>query len=69
MPEWSDLVGVFGPVGALVVYMIMNRQKPEASKEDPAANLVAELAAMKQTIADLRSEIAGLDGFIRGRMK
>lgn len=48
MPDWKELAGAFGPVMALVFYMVMNKPKPDAApaKEDPAAKLIAELRAI-----------------------
>ncbi len=68
MPDWTELAGAFGPVMALVIYMVMNKPKSEA-KEDPAAKLVEEISAMKDTLSNLRAEVAALDGFMRGSRK
>lgn len=50
MPEWGELAGAFGPVTALVIYMVMNRPKPDAKPDDPAAKVIAELRALSDRL-------------------
>lgn len=50
MPEWGELAGAFGPVMALVIYMVMNRPKPEAKAENPADELTKELRAQRDLL-------------------
>lgn len=71
MPEWTDLVGTLGPVGGVLFWIWLNdrKVKAESPKDDPAAKLVAEMAALRSAINDMRSDFAELTGFIKGRMK
>lgn len=46
MPDWPSLVGTFGPVGALVAYMILQDRK--AVKTDPIKALTDEFADLRE---------------------
>ncbi len=48
MPEFGDLVGTVGPVGAVLAWMWMADRKKDAPKSDPAAELLKEM----RTISD-----------------
>jgi len=42
----TQLVATFGPVGAFALIMWLNRPKQDVPKQDPVADLVAEVRAM-----------------------
>lgn len=70
MPEWNDLAGTIGPVGAVLFWMWWSDRKDKpAAKEDPAKLLVDEMHEIRAGIADLNTKMAELSGYIKGRMK
>lgn len=72
MPTWSELIGTIGPVAAVLVGMWLLDRKQRADskpKDDPAAKLADEISGIRSAVNDLRSELAELGGFIKGRMK
>lgn len=79
MPDFAQLVSVLGGPAAVAFVIWMSERKAKVApkedaagvtpKEDAAGKLAAEIAALNVSINSLRSELAELGGFVKGRMK
>lgn len=70
MPEFGQLVSVLGgPAAVALIIWLNERKNKDTPKDDAGAKLVSELSALNSSINSLRSELAELGGFIKGRMK
>ena len=50
MPEWNDLVGTFGPVGALLFWMIWQSRQSAPAKADPVEKLSTAINEMDRRL-------------------
>lgn len=81
-PEWSELVSVVGPTGAVIlwIYLTERQRKAEPPKEDAAAKVAEEIRLLRAEVAahrsesatgraEIQSELSKLSGFLAGRLK
>lgn len=57
----TELVATFGPTAGVLLYLVMNRPKPDA-KADPMAELLTELREMRRDMGELSVRLARLEG-------
>lgn len=60
MPEWSDLVATFGPIGALVFWMIWQGKMNMPKKpDDPVRELSDKLSSINDRLIRVETLLEG----------
>ena len=58
MPDFSALVGAFGPVGALIAYMALQSRSVE--KSDPFKTITADITEMRERMVRVETMLEHL---------